>query len=227
MTSIWHPSPNFGERRGVESPDMIVLHYTAMSCAARAREWLCNPVSQVSAHYVISETGTVWQLVEEDKRAWHAGAGVWGRCRDVNSRSIGIEIANTGVQPFSEPQMTALESILRSAMARWTIPAYNIIGHSDMALGRKVDPGPRFDWRRLALQDLAVWPEQVRQTGNVSMFYRYAETVGYRWLAGQEDILLNAVRLRFAPWRTGPLCAEDAADLRCIADRWPADQAPV
>ncbi len=86
-------------------------------------------------------------------RAWHAGAGLWGGQEDVNSRSIGIELQkNRGDEPFAAPQMVALERLLQGIMARWDIPAQGVIGHSDMAPSRKGDPGPRFDWRRLALQ---------------------------------------------------------------------------
>ncbi|MGB1208030.1 MAG: N-acetylmuramoyl-L-alanine amidase [Paracoccaceae bacterium] len=134
---------------------MVVLHYTAMGSARAARDWLCTPDAQVSAHYVISRQGTCWHLVEEAARAWHAGAGAWGAVRDVNSRSIGIELANTGTEPFAEPQMRALETLLRGILRRWSIPPARVIGHSDMAPGRKIDPGRRFDWARLARQGLA------------------------------------------------------------------------
>ena len=95
----------------------------------------------------------------EARRAWHAGAGAWRGRDDVNSRSIGIELANPGDRPFPDPQMVALERLLRGIMARWDIPAPGVIAHSDMAPSRKGDPGRRFDWRRLALQGLSVWPE--------------------------------------------------------------------
>jgi len=113
-----HPSPNFGPRRGVKGPDMVVLHYTAMQTAADALERLCNPDFEVSAHYLISETGEVFQLVSEDMRAWHAGAGRWGNVDDVNSHSIGIELANCGFSPFSEPQMAALILLLKDIKQR-------------------------------------------------------------------------------------------------------------
>ncbi|MEZ5675604.1 MAG: N-acetylmuramoyl-L-alanine amidase [Thalassovita sp.] len=158
---IQHPSPNFGARRGAVQPDMVVLHYTAIPCAA-SLERLCDPQAEVSAHYLISETGRIWQLVPEDKRAWHAGAGKWGSVTDVNSHSIGIELVNLGTHPFAEPQMAALEWLLAGIMQRWAIRPERVIGHSDMAPDRKSDPGPRFDWHRLARQGLAVWPDVCR-----------------------------------------------------------------
>ena len=156
---LTHPSPNFGPRRDDARPDLIVLHYTAMQTAEAALERLCDPAAEVSCHYLISETGQLWQLVDEEMRAWHAGAGAWGAVTDVNSRSIGIELANTGRQPYSEPQMAVLERLLATIMGRWSIPPERVSGHSDMAPTRKQDPGPRFDWRRLARQGLSVWPE--------------------------------------------------------------------
>ncbi|RYI01351.1 MAG: N-acetylmuramoyl-L-alanine amidase, partial [Acetobacteraceae bacterium] len=157
--SLSHPSPNFGERRNRGRVELVVLHYTAMPSCAAALERLCDPAAEVSAHYLIDEGGAVLSLVDESARAWHAGAGEWGGKADVNSRSIGIEMANSGREPFAERQMAALERLLGGVMQRHGIGPGAVIGHSDMAPDRKGDPGARFDWRRLALQGLAVWPE--------------------------------------------------------------------
>ena len=98
---------------------MIVLHYTGMDSCAAAHERLCDPGAEVSAHYLISETGALWQLVPEALRAWHAGAGHWAGTDDVNSRSIGIELANRGDHPYPMPQMAGLEALTHSpAFAR-------------------------------------------------------------------------------------------------------------
>ena len=144
-------SPNFGERRDGARPELVVIHYTGMASCAESQARLCDPVAEVSAHWLIDTDGTTLQLVDEAMRAWHAGAGGWAGVTDVNSRSIGIELQNTGSQPFAEPQMAALERLLRGIMERWAIQPARVIGHSDMAPARKIDPGPRFDWRRLAL----------------------------------------------------------------------------
>lgn len=132
-----------------------------MQSAQSAVERLCDPACEVSAHYLIDAQGAVIQMVDEEMRAWHAGAGVWGGQGDVNSRSIGVEMDNDGTCPFTAAQMDALEPLLHGIMARWSIPASGVIGHSDMAPGRKFDPGPRFDWARLARQGLAVWPRNI------------------------------------------------------------------
>ena len=120
-----------------------------MDSAQAALERLCDPVHEVSAHYLISSDGTLWQMVDEEHRAWHAGAGEWHGQTDINSRSVGIELDNAGNHPFSARQMEKLETLLPAIMKRWAIPPGGVIGHSDMAPGRKTDPGPRFDWQRL------------------------------------------------------------------------------
>lgn len=195
------PSPNFGERRGGVLPSLVVIHYTAMASCAAARDRLCDPLAEVSAHWLIAEDGTAEALVPEDARAWHAGAGWWGGGEDVNSRSIGIELANRGDHPFAEPQMAALEGLLRGIMTRWSIPPAGVIGHSDMAPARKRDPGPRFDWARLARQGLALRP--AGQGGDGS-FRDHLLRAGYD-PALEDDLLLTAFRLRFRPWASGPL----------------------
>ncbi len=174
------------------------------SCEA-ARTRLCDPQAEVSCHWLISETGGVEALVDEEMRAWHAGAGAWGGVDDINSRSIGIELANTGAQPFPEPQMAALETLLTGVMARWDIGPAGIIAHSDMAPGRKADPGGRFDWRRLARVGLSVWPVP----GAPGDFAADLAAFGYPPAA--PEVLLKAFRLRFRPWSSGPLDEIDRA----------------
>lgn len=200
---------------------MIVLHYTAMNSAEAALERLCGAEADVSAHYLIGETGRVWQMVEEEMRAWHAGAGRWGDVSDVNSRSIGIELANRGNHPFPEPQMAALEELLRGIMARWDIPPERVIAHSDMAPGRKCDPGPRFDWRRLACAGLSVWPG----AGVPGDFERAAAAFGYPAGDIGPGVILDAFRLRFRPWAEGPLDDVDRAVMAALASQWPVARA--
>ncbi|HHC29956.1 MAG TPA: N-acetylmuramoyl-L-alanine amidase, partial [Rhodobacterales bacterium] len=121
-----HPSPNFGDRRDGLGPELVVLHYTVLDCAA-ALERLCDPVHEVSTHYLIGREGQVFRLVDEGMRAWHAGAGTWAGRGDVNSRSIGIELENSGLTPFSEPQMARLEGLLSDILARWRIGPEGVI----------------------------------------------------------------------------------------------------
>lgn len=144
--------------------DMLVLHYTGMKSAAAAIARLCDPDAKVSAHYVVEEDGTVWRLVDEGRRAWHAGVSCWRGERDVNSRSVGIEIVNPGhewgYRDFPAIQMQAVAQLSRAILARHPIPPRNVIGHSDVAPLRKQDPGELFDWRWLAGEGVGLWPVQ-------------------------------------------------------------------
>jgi N-acetylmuramoyl-L-alanine amidase len=216
--ALWHPSPNCGPRRDGLTPALVVIHYTAMESAGAALQRLCDPAAEVSAHYLIGNDGALWQMVREEVRAWHAGAGEWHGQSDINSRSIGIELDNRGTHPFSEPQMRQLEQLLAGILARWRIPAAGVIGHSCMAPGRKADPGPRFDWPRLARQGLAVSgggraPQQCR----FADFRALAQQAGFTAPVADE-VLLETVRLRFRPWGKGPLAPEDFTSLGRCAD---------
>ena len=219
MHILDHPSPNHGPRRGGAHPDMVVLHYTAMTGRDDALARLCDPGAQVSAHYLIDEAGCIFRLVPEDRRAWHAGKGAWGSVTDVNSRSLGIELVNPGNAPFPAPQMAALEALLPRLLANWKIPPERVIGHACMAPDRKADPGPRFDWRRLARTGLAIWPDAA-PASDPAHFTADAARFGYPPAA--PEALLAAFRARFRPWATGPLSPEDAGLMAHLAHRWPA-----
>lgn len=201
---------------------MVVLHYTAMEDAGAALARLCDPVAEVSAHYLIDRDGTVLRLVPEELRAWHAGAGRWGRVRDVNSHSIGIELQNSGAGPFPPAQMAALMHLLEGVLARHAIPPERVIGHSDMAPARKRDPGLLFDWRALARAGLSVWPGPL-PGGDPADFRAGAVGFGYDPDL-PDDLLLAAFRLRFRPRAQGPPAARDAALAAALARCWPVDR---
>jgi len=152
------PSPNHDARKLPVS--ILVLHYTGMLDAASAIRRLTDPDAKVSAHYLVAEDGQIVRMVEEDRRAWHAGKSHWRGIDDVNSASIGIEIVNPGhewgYRPFPEEQMAALMPLMQDIVARRHITRGNIVGHSDIAPGRKQDPGELFDWERLAKVRLAL-----------------------------------------------------------------------
>ncbi len=155
------PSPNHGERAGGLKPDMIILHYTGMATAAAALDWLCRDESQVSSHYFVHEDGRVDQLVAEDRRAWHAGKSNWKGESDINSRSIGIEIANAGhpggLPDFPSIQIDAVVELCRNCGERWSIAPERVLAHSDIAPIRKVDPGEKFPWERLHSGGVGHW----------------------------------------------------------------------
>lgn len=163
--TLSHRSPNFDDRKG-QPVDMLVLHYTDMLSTHAAIEHLCKQESKVSAHYVLGEDGEVYCLVDEDKRAWHAGESYWRGHSNINSRSIGIEIANpghsNGYRAFPELQMQSVINLCHEILARHDIPPRNVVGHSDVAFLRKVDPGELFDWQRLARAAIGVFPFAAR-----------------------------------------------------------------
>ncbi|AXV15726.1 N-acetylmuramoyl-L-alanine amidase [Neorhizobium sp. SOG26] len=172
------PSPNHGERAGGRQPDMIILHYTGMPTAGQALAWLCNGESQVSSHYFIHEDGRVDQLVPEARRAWHAGKSEWAGETDINSCSIGIEIANPGhpggLPPFPDAQIQAVIELCRDCGARWKIAPERVLGHSDVAPIRKVDPGENFPWEKLHLDGIGHWIAPTQITGG--RFFQYGES---------------------------------------------------
>lgn len=144
-----YTSPNFDERPSGACIQYIIVHYTAFDTAQKALEWLCDPATKVSAHYLICRTGACYQMVEDHHRAWHAGVSAWKDETNLNHTSLGIELDNNGHEPFSEPQITSLLTLLPVLCDRHAIPPHNILGHEDIAPGRKVDPGPYFPWHTL------------------------------------------------------------------------------
>ena len=151
------PSPNFGERIGVTRPDILLLHYTGMPTGEGAQAWLCNPDSQVSSHYIVV------QMVPEDRRAWHAGQSSWAGETDINSRSIGIEIANAGhpagLPDYPDRQIESLIELCRECVERHQIAPERVLAHSDVAPVRKVDPGENFPWSKLYHAGVGHWVE--------------------------------------------------------------------
>jgi N-acetylmuramoyl-L-alanine amidase len=209
------PSPNFDDRTLPVS--MLVLHYTGMKDAASAIDWLTNPASKVSSHYVVAEDGQVLRLVEEDKRAWHAGRSLWRGITDVNSASIGIEIVNPGheygYRPFPETQMAALIPLVAEIVRTFDIAPANVVGHSDIAPARKQDPGELFDWERLAKLRLAL-PRPDRELSDPHWtdggFLLALERFGYDVADGPA-----AVRAFQRRWR--PETIDGIADGQCRA----------
>lgn len=161
MDIIQRPSPNF-DSRGETGIDMLVLHYTDMDSAEAAIQRLTDKEAGVSAHYVIAEDGKIYQLVDEKERAWHAGESYWRGSGAINARSIGIEICNRGhsndYPNFTDAQMQSVIALSQEIVARHNIPDRNVVGHSDIAFLRKMDPGEKFDWQRLAKAGVGIFP---------------------------------------------------------------------
>ncbi|WP_149195143.1 N-acetylmuramoyl-L-alanine amidase [Luteimonas suaedae] len=210
----WVPSDNYDVRR----PVLIVIHYTEQDSVERSLRTLRtrNSGGRVSAHYLIGDDGTLYQLVADEHRAWHAGAGSWGAISDVNSASIGIELDNDGHEPFSEAQITALLRLLEDLTTRWRIPRENVIGHADLAPVRKVDPGARFPWKRLAEAGFGIWPDPALVADPPPGFdpIRALRLIGYPVDAPEATV--RAFRLRFRGLDGTVLDAEDLRILHAL-----------
>lgn len=214
------PSPNHDERKLPVS--MLVLHYTGMPDAASAIDWLANPESKVSAHYVVTEEGEIVRMVTEDKRAWHAGKSWWRGITDVNSASIGIEIVNPGhewgYRPFPDAQIEALIPLVHEIVQRHGITRGNIVGHSDVAPERKQDPGELFPWAKLARLRLAL-PRPTKHLMDPlwsdSAFMLALERFGYD--IKDPEAAVRAFQRRFRPELIdGIICGECRAILLAL-----------
>lgn len=205
---ISKPSPNFGIRKNNACPSLIVLHYTAMESAKDALDRLCDPDAEVSSHYLIDEKGQIFSLVDEEKRAWHAGQGKWGDCEDINSSAIGIELSNSGNAPFSFFLMESLVLLINQIMDRWSIKPNNIIGHSDLAPGRKKDPGRHFDWAWLEFLDLTCKSVPINLNYD---FWKNLKIIGYvvPKRKNQKVDIIEAFRARYCQNNYGPLNEKD------------------
>jgi N-acetylmuramoyl-L-alanine amidase len=216
------PSANFDARPDGAAVDMLVLHYTGMETAEAALQRLVDPAAKVSAHYLIDEDGTIVRLVEEDRRAWHAGVAWWRGATDVNARSIGIELVNPGhefgYRPFPEAQTGALIDLAADIVARHAIPARNVVGHSDVAPRRKMDPGELFDWPRLAAAGIGLWPGEsdtcIMDPDEVT---KMLAKIGYE--TENLHLTLKAFQRHFRPARvTGRIDFETARRLKGLVD---------
>lgn len=212
MKIIPCPSPNFDERAGNQKPSMIIIHYTGTQTADEARDIFVSPIAageygRVSPHYMIGEHAEIYKLIDEDKRAWHAGQASWGDCTDINSASIGIEIWNTGheynLEDFIPEQIDALIELINDIRTRWAIPDKNILGHSDIASGRKLDPGEKFPWARLAKAGIGVMPLTTHplpsgEGWGEGEFFQKLKNYGYTY-TNDNQILLTEFRRHFLP----------------------------
>jgi N-acetylmuramoyl-L-alanine amidase len=219
---ISRPSPNFDERPEAVPIDMLVLHYTGMPDRDQALSRLTDPTAQVSAHYLIDEDGCVFILVEEAKRAWHAGRSAWRGQSNINGRSIGIELVNPGhefgYRPFPPAQMESLADLATGILARHPIPARNVVGHADIAPQRKEDPGELFDWRWLARQGIGLWPTATQPATDTTGWQNLMRAWGYDLPpAGQdaeaERAALIAFQRHFRPARLSGLPDEETVGL--------------
>jgi N-acetylmuramoyl-L-alanine amidase len=229
LTFVERPSPNFNDRKG-QSVQFLVIHCTAMATAEAAIERLCDPATQVSSHYVVDEQGSVYRLVAEENRAWHAGVSFWDGKTDLNSSSIGIEIANPGDAPYPQAQMDAVIALSNDIVNRHKIRSFYVVAHSDIAPDRKQDPGEQFNWQSLSANNLGVWPIPTQGDYKTSAAWgqkdlqRALVKFGYRPTLDQPT-LLTAFQRHFqpevfkTPAQVGIADAETKGRLACLNRR--------
>jgi N-acetylmuramoyl-L-alanine amidase len=239
-------SPNFSPRVGASRPDIIVLHYTDMESGDAAEAWLCRPESQVSAHYLVHEGGRVVQMVRESDRAWHAGKSFWRGVTDINSHSVGIEIVNPGpshgYRDFPNRQIEAVIDLCRGIVARHGILPQRVLAHSDVAPGRKIDPGEKFPWRKLAEAGVGHFVAPARAGGRpvlspgdsgaaVEELQSMLSLYGYRIdITGvfdeQTGVVVAAFQLHFRPRRVDGLADRSTVEtLRQLLETLPLERA--
>jgi N-acetylmuramoyl-L-alanine amidase len=215
LRTVDRPSPNHDSRNGAPV-DILLLHYTGMQTAEEALTRLCDPAAKVSAHYTIDRDGTIYAHVPESERAWHAGVSYWSGERNVNARSIGIEIVNPGHEfgyiPFADSQIDALIELSHGILKRHPITPNRVIGHSDVAPARKTDPGELFPWQRLASEGVGVWPKSANASGD---FAANLKAFGYGFPPDvdiAEKDVIAAFQRHFRP-----SCIDGMADAECAS----------
>ncbi|MEI8396845.1 MAG: N-acetylmuramoyl-L-alanine amidase [Rhodospirillaceae bacterium] len=222
---IERPSPNHGPRPEGSAVDILLVHFTGLPTAEIALARLTEPESGVSAHYTIDEDGTLYRHVAENRRAWHAGVGCWQGCRDINSRSVGVELVNPGHEfgyhPFPARQMAAFRELALDIIRRHAIPAARVLGHSDVAPARKQDPGELFDWRGLADDGIGEWPHPGPLTdnrlGSAEEAAALLTAYGYDVESAGLPLCLLGFQRRFHPeWLSGLPLPETMRRLRTL-----------
>ena len=209
-------SPNFSKKtRSLNDISFIIIHYTGMQSARVSIKRLKNPRSKVSCHYFIERSGTIYSMVEDNKVAWHAGKSKWKRISNLNQRSIGIEIQNKGhfirYQNFSKKQILSLIKLVKILMKKYKIKKKNVLGHSDIAPLRKLDPGEKFPWNFLSKKGVAIWYPKINQKKiNVEfkkkrkIFFNNIHKIGYRFFSlskgsKKDRKIVMAFQRRFLP----------------------------
>ena len=199
-------SPNFSYRKNLNIIDTIIIHYTGMQNAQSALNYLCSHRSRVSSHYFINEKGKLWQLVDDNNVAWHAGVSKWLDRKNLNETSIGIELVNPGhehgYQEFTNDQYKTLEELIKLLIDKFDIKIDRILGHSDIAPSRKLDPGEKFNWHKLAKKKLSIWPEKIlnipKSMASDELLYNLLYNIGYDVTSHFEESIL-AFKRRFTP----------------------------
>lgn len=226
MKLVDRPSPNYNDRPG-KPVSILLLHYTGMETAAAALARLCDPAAGVSAHYTVDEDGTVYAHVEEAHRAWHAGVSFWAGETDINAISVGVEIVNPGhefgYRGFPDLQVAAVEALCLGILSRHRIPPHRVLGHADVAPGRRQDPGELFPWQSLAARGIGLWPDAASPAADAerAQVEQDLRRFGYDCAPGADDAelvqVVSAFQRHYRPTRVdGRVDGETAARLHAL-----------
>ena len=224
-------SPNFsGEKRLNNSIKLIIIHYTGMQSERESLDRLTDPKSKVSSHYAINQKGKIFRLVNDNQIAWHAGKSCWGKYKNLNKNSIGIELVNKGHQfgytNFKKRQLSSLIKICKSLIKKYKIKKRNIVGHSDIAPLRKIDPGEKFPWKQLANNKIGIWhnckSSLLRQYRNIKIlekkdkikFIKNLNKIGYCFSTKKKSFLVKIMKAFQRHYR--PELINGRADKECL-----------
>jgi N-acetylmuramoyl-L-alanine amidase len=181
------------KKRSSKNITAIILHYTGMQSERESLKKLTNPRSKVSCHYLINRKGKVFNLVKDNHIAWHAGKSMWKKYRNLNKNSIGVELVNRGhkygYQKFTKVQINRLVILCRNLKKKYRIKNQFILGHSDIAPLRKIDPGEKFPWKYLSSKNIGIYPKEIKikngfqlKIKNNKTFFKNLYKIGYRYL---------------------------------------------
>ena len=211
METIKNFSPNYDrKKRASNSIQIIVFHYTGMQSERESINRLCNPSSKVSSHYLINRRGKIFSLIQDRHIAWHAGKSCWGRYKNLNKNSIGIELVNKGHQfgyiSFKKKQISSLIKLCKKLIKKYKINKKNIVGHSDIAPLRKIDPGEKFPWKYLAKNKVGIWHDnkpnflrkyrktKVLNKQDKKRFVKNLKKIGYCFSAKNKSFFIKTIK---------------------------------
>ena len=204
-------SPNYdSKKRPLNSIKFLIIHYTGMQSERESIVRLCNPDSKVSSHYLINENGKIYRMVKDKNIAWHAGKSIWDKYKDLNKNSIGIELVNKGHQfgysNFKKKQILSLLKLCKNLVRKYKIINKNILGHSDIAPVRKIDPGEKFPWEQLAKKNIGIWhtckpnllkslrKKKIINAKDKKKFIKNLKKIGYHYQTKQNYFLEKVIK---------------------------------
>ena len=214
MISYKYQSPNYNDRAQNSKIEFIIIHYTGVEMEFhQVINWFLNKESRVSCHFLIDKSGDICNLVDISKRAWHAGQSSWNNCLDINSHSIGIELHNSGNEDFTPLQLKSLVKLLKELMSDNGIKSWDILGHSDVSIGRKIDPGIKFPWHKLAKDKIGFFSNLSQENFDTDVSDKNNQHI-------IEDIQCKLMTIGYGVKKSGVFDAQTVAGLKAFQRHW-------